>query len=82
LRPDRASPRRRRSVQAQLNEQCWRNAEEYTGGAIDNLPVRARAAPITKVRWRRGVRTSTCWIVARHDQTMTGTLRAGLSKET
>ncbi len=67
------------AVDKTVDDQCWRNAERYTAGRLDSLPVRTASASITPAQWRRGVRTSDCWIISRSGTK--GTLRAGLTKE-
>jgi hypothetical protein len=65
-----------------LHDECWRNAERYSAGAIERLPVRATAGSLSKAQWRRGMRTSECWITSEHGRAVRGTLRAGLEKGT
>lgn len=61
-----------------LNDQCWRNADRYMGGAVDERPVRAVAGGLTAADWQRGRHTTDCWIVADSRPT-NGTLRADLT---
>jgi hypothetical protein len=63
-----------------LDEQCWRNAEVYTGGAVDGLAVRPMADPLSEAQWRKGVRSTGCWLVDQDGRATNGTLRAGLTK--
>jgi hypothetical protein len=65
----------------QLDEQCWRNAERYTGGAVDRLPVRPTANPLSVAQWRKGVRSTSCWLINKDGHRTRGTLRAGLTKD-
>jgi hypothetical protein len=69
-----------RAAARRLHDECWRNAEQYTGGAIDRLPMRVAAARLSRTQWRQGRRVSGCWIVTRHGRVVRGTLRAGLVK--
>jgi hypothetical protein len=62
-----------------VSDQCWRNAERYSGGAIDRLPVRPVAGPLTAADWRQGRRTTDCWIVQDDGRPTRGTLRADLT---
>ncbi len=62
-----------------LRDQCWRNAERYTGGGFDALPVRAVPGPLTVRDWQAGRRTTDCWIAAQGGPATVGTLRADLT---
>lgn len=70
-----------RAVARALHDQCWRNAQQYTGGAFDGDSARATVDPLTRDDWLAGRRTSACWITMRGEKTVRGTLRAGLTKE-
>jgi hypothetical protein len=66
----------------ELREQCWRNAEQYTGGAIDESAMRPVPGRLTAADWRSGRRTTDCWLTTEDGRTTRGTLRADLTNGT
>jgi hypothetical protein len=67
------------SAARQLRDQCWRNAEQYTEGAVDSLPMRVTTGPLSAGDWRAGKRTTDCWIATEDGRSTRGTLRADLA---
>ncbi|GAB3683724.1 hypothetical protein GCM10027589_53200 [Actinocorallia lasiicapitis] len=65
---------------AKLADQCWRNAEQYTSGAVGRGDLKVTTSGLSLAQWRRGTRTSDCWVVNVTGRT-SGTLRAGLIGE-
>ncbi len=69
-----------RAAARRLRDQCWRNAEQYTGDALERLPVRVTPGTLTAEQWKKGRRDADCWITAKNARATTGTLRADLTK--